>query len=245
MSRYDYIIEVSTPSVKVLKFNPHHDEKGRFASASGGGKYKAGVPMTIKTIRGEEKTVTPSGKFATGKEWSDKDWDFYVRSQEADLLGAKNSHEYIEGVKHVYKPTQEGTANRDNFMWNTATVFQEQAKRPRGKPDYVSKTRDGKVSSEYWYTDEGVIRGSSHWGIDVASCDWAISSVKGKSDEITHTSKLYGFAKWSDFTQKTMNISVNGKEIGHTTFANTTGKDTCVIGGKTYSYNKFWGWEQN
>lgn len=206
-------------------------------------EYLAGVPTTIRTIRGEEKTITPAGKFVSGEEWSAEVWEQYLRAQEADLWNAETSHEYIESVKHIYKQTQEGTANKDNFMWNTAAVFQKQPKRPRRKPDYVSKTRDGKVSSEYWYTEEGVIRGSSHWGIDIASCDWGISSVKGSAYEITRTSKLYGFAKWSDFTQKTESVRVNGKEIGQTTFANTKGKDTCMIGGKTYFYNN-WGWQE-
>ena len=35
--------------------------------------------------------------------------------------------------------------------------------RPARKPDYISLTRRGEISSEYWYSEEGVIRCSQHW----------------------------------------------------------------------------------
>jgi len=48
----------------------------------------------------------------------------------------------------------------------------------------------GKISSEYWYSEEGVIRKSDHWGV-VATCEWNINEGE------------VGFAKWNNFTLKT------------------------------------------
>ena len=75
--------------------------------------------------------------------------------------------------------------------------------RPKRKPDYVSRSRDGKVSSEYWYSDDGVIRGSAHWGLNIRSCDWAFEGHVIRRDGVTNTSKLYGFCAWEDFVYKT------------------------------------------
>lgn len=129
-------------------------------------------------------------------------------------------------------------------MWNTAAEFKERKTRPGRKPDYVSRNkRTGEVSSEYWYTKDGVIRGSNHWGPEVGSCDWALDGITGAkgrdvfnpgSELYVGSSKRYGQAKWSDFTQKTENIVVGGKVIGTTNFENTTGKETVKVGEKEY-----------
>lgn len=129
-------------------------------------------------------------------------------------------------------------------MWNTAAEFKERKTRPGRKPDYVSRNkRTGEVSSEYWYTKDGVIRGSNHWGPEVGSCDWALDGITGAkgrdvfnpgSELYVGSSKRYGKAKWSDFTQKTENIVVGGKVIGTTNFENTTGKETVKVGEKEY-----------
>lgn len=170
---------------------------------------------------------------------SQKELGLWKRRQEAEEWSVDDSHQAVKAAKHVYGPLQKGTANRDNFMWNTVAEFESVPKRPRRKPDYTSTDRNGKVSSEYWYEPDGVIRGSKHWGVGVASCDWAIEGVAGKGSEITMTNKLYGKAKWEDFTQKTRDVkTTDGKVIGETNFENTTEKNTVKIGGKEYEYNR-------
>ena len=79
--------------------------------------------------------------------------------------------------------------NRDNYYNNTYAVFKG-CKRPRRKPDYVSRNMDGEISSEYWYGSKGdyVIRCSKHWSSPnncflskplfrcgrIASCYWEL-----------------------------------------------------------------------
>lgn len=59
---------------------------------------------------------------------------------------------------------------------------------------FLVQEKKGCLSSEYWYTKEGVIRGSDHWG-QVASCQWNLPEW----DEISEY-WVYAFCKWSDFT---------------------------------------------
>ena len=60
------------------------------------------------------------------------------------------------------------------------TDFKEISKRPKGKPDYVSyyfdKTGKRKISSEYWYNENGAVRESDHWGEGISS--WAVINVE-------------------------------------------------------------------
>ena len=62
----------------------------------------------------------------------------------------------------------------------TLTDSKEISKRPKGKPDYVSyyfnKIGKRKISSEYWYNENGVVRGSDHWGEGISS--WAVINVE-------------------------------------------------------------------
>ncbi len=89
---------------------------------------------------------------------------------------------------------------KDNFFKSTEANF-TRVERPERKPDYTSYSKywakSGRVSSEYWYTDEGVIRGSDHWGKFIASCDWYLDGEDGLFPDFQ-----YGFAKWDDFTDK-------------------------------------------
>lgn len=197
--------------------------------------------ITVTTIRGETKTITGAGKnLLTGETWNEEQWERWKRGMEADYIGAETTHEAIESEKYLYAPYQEGTANAENFMWNTVAMFEGVKGRPRRNPDYVSYSRDGKVSSEYWYTDDGVIRGSKHWGENVASCDWGHSSVTGRAGSLSHTNKIYGKAKWTEFVQKPEVISTaDGKELGRTNFNNTTGRGEVIVDGKEYVYDRF------
>lgn len=141
--------------------------------------------------------------------------------ENATMLSLDDKKSEILGeVRQFYSKYQDGQANKENYFVNTIAEFESEKGRPKRKPDYVSYTRDGKVSSEYWYGDDGVIRGSKHWGTGVASCDWYI---KGQGTNM-HGRKQYAKAKWSDFTQKTQ-IATNA-ETGKaliSTFRNTIG----------------------
>ena len=54
--------------------------------------------------------------------------------------------------------------------------------------DYLVQT--DRISSRYWYTNEGVFRASDHWG-NSASCFWELENQ-------TEQSKV-GFCYWKDF----------------------------------------------
>ena len=102
-----------------------------------------------------------------------------------------------------YKAITPVTANSDNFFRDSIARFEERKTRPRRPADYTSYTRYGEVSSEYWYTSDGVIRGSNHWGNGIRSCDWALGDLRLNDDAVTVSSKkLYGFCRWNDFAFK-------------------------------------------
>ena len=128
-----------------------------------------------------------------------------------NLYEAKNEQERFDKTYEFYSKYQVGVANKDNFYYNSIAKFEDIGGRPKRPPDYVSYTRDGKVSSEYWYEGDTVIRGSDHWGNGVASCDWSISSKNvTESERISKTSKRYGKVKYSDIKFKTEVIEING-----------------------------------
>lgn len=108
--------------------------------------------------------------------------------------------------------------NSDNFFKNTQAVFVN-AKHPNREPDYVSTDRNGYASSNYWYTNEGVYRMSSHWSLiyynskrcrmgngscyecfDIASCFWLFDTSNDYNANC-------GFCPWSDF------LPFNGKDL--------------------------------
>jgi hypothetical protein len=62
--------------------------------------------------------------------------------------------------------------NRSNFYIASVGVFKE-GFTPKEKPDYVSRTKDGAISSEYWFTEFFLIRRSNHWG-QAAGCFWRL-----------------------------------------------------------------------
>ena len=100
--------------------------------------------------------------------------------------------------------------NKDTFYLNTKATFKG-CRRPSRKPDYTSFDRDGNISSEYWYTKDGVYRNSNHWSIiylngkdvcfldmkhsftckKISSCFWRLNCSKSKT--------TCGFASWSAF----------------------------------------------
>ena len=53
-----------------------------------------------------------------------------------------------------------------------------------------------KISSSYWYTEEGVYRKSDHWG-KCGNCHWTIDGEELNSEE-----EIVGFCRWEDFDQE-------------------------------------------
>lgn len=51
---------------------------------------------------------------------------------------------------------------KEDFFLGTIAKFKG-CKPPKRKPDFVSYNKYGEISSEYWYTDNAVIRRSNHW----------------------------------------------------------------------------------
>lgn len=136
------------------------------------------------------------------------------------IFFAESKAEILGLAKDFYAKYQKGIADEDNFYLNTIAEF-KLTKRPRRKPDFVSiSKRDGKTSSEYWYTENGVIRGSKHWGRGIASCDWYL---EGQGTDM-HGRKQYGMCSWKDFTQKT-ELRTDSFEMTAdlSSFENTTG----------------------
>ena len=201
------------------RYNENHDENGRFSDADSAG----GTPTG--DVAGLEAALQKAGDdLGFGR-------------------GPMDGNQTIEIEKQVYAPFQDGTANESQFFWNTVTTYKETT-RPDREPDYVSRDKFGITSSEYWYTDDGVIRGSGHWGTGVASCDWQLERANG--DKVggdiwgapDKTEDAYGFSKWSDFVQKTEVAKIDGKEY-LTTFRNTVGKEHLRINGKDYKFDKY------
>lgn len=166
----------------------------------------------VKSINNFLKQVKELDKETT-KLYSKYDWTTNKGEQ-------KIAEERFNLRKDFFENYQSGEANENNFFVNTMAEF-EKTERPNREPDYVSKDRNGHISSRYWYTDEGVIRGSNHWGNGVASCDWLL---KGSKQNMKGSQVKYGKAKWSDFVQKPEIIKSNGKLI-MSNFNNTIGKE--------------------
>lgn len=94
--------------------------------------------------------------------------------------------------------------NKNNFHQNTIGRFQI-VEIPNGKPDYISKTTWGDVSSIYYYKNDGVIRVSNHWG-GVASCQWNLEGLNQNGwDKCRKTEIKAGFISFEDL-QKNRNM---------------------------------------
>lgn len=72
------------------------------------------------------------------------------------------------GINATVKTYQQMPYDEDNFYLATMADWSP-CERPNREPDHESNS-----GSCYWYTPEGVIRESDHWGQGVASCDWYI-----------------------------------------------------------------------
>ena len=167
-----------------------------------------------RVLKRRENMIRTITFIGTGKSYAtdEKTFTFFEEQKSRPYT------ESFEVLLPFWKKYQDGIASADNFYINTYAVFKDLKRRPNRAPDFISYTRDGKKSSEYWYTKDGVIRGSTHWGRDIASCDWLLES--GKSGK--HMYKTYGEAKWADFVQKTEIVTKDGKAT-LSTFKNTIG----------------------
>ena len=152
-----------------------------------------------------------------------------------------DGYEHFSKAKELYQRYQSGIANKNNFYVDTLADFKEISKRPKGKPDYVSyyfdKTGKRKISSEYWYNENGVVRGSDHWGEGISSCDWYLDGKARKG------CKRYGEARWEEFTLQTKTVQYDGKEF-LTAFDNSYGKNSLgkaiyKIGDDYINYDKY------
>ena len=96
-------------------------------------------------------------------------------------------------------------ANENNFFENSVGFWEQKSSAPRREADYVSyDRRTGKVSSRYWYTEQGVYRKSNHWGSDVASCSWYIKGRRYSRDGVSVGKTETAFIAWKDLKAKGM-----------------------------------------
>lgn len=169
------------------------------------------------------------------------DVDRFLNDLRNAQLYQYNGYELFSKAKELYQRYQSGIANKNNFYVNTLADFKEISKRPKGKPDYVSyyfdKTGKRKISSEYWYNENGVVRGSDHWGEGISSCDWYLDGKARKGY------KRYGEARWEEFTLQTKTVQYDGKEF-LTAFDNSYGKNSLgkaiyKIGDDYINYDKY------
>jgi hypothetical protein len=96
------------------------------------------------------------------------------------LTMAKYSISYLEQVK--------GDANQENFFIRSQANWLS-CQLPAGDPAFVSNS-----GSSYWYTEDGVIRTSDHWGT-VATCRWTLDGGDAFFD-----APVAAFCRWEDIS---------------------------------------------
>ena len=181
------------------------------------------------------KEKHPGAKFSISVEEANRFEEEY-RSLE---LWKLDEEESFDAQMEFYSKWQKGVADKDTLFYNTMCDWKSRKSRPKGKPDYVSRTRDGRVSSEYWYTDDGVIRGSNHWGKGVASCDWIVDGNRAQKYGLSKGEKIYAKASWGDFVFKTRSVVINGDNY-LVNFDNTAGKGNVRTDDDyEYTYNPY------
>ena len=89
--------------------------------------------------------------------------------------------------------------NKSNFFKNTRATFKE-CERPEKPADYVSVFEECKISSRYWFINDGVVRESKHWGKNVSSCSWYLDSLPKENMRISK--RKYGFCEFKNFEKK-------------------------------------------
>lgn len=192
--------------------------------------------ISLETERSDDTSYSqPGAKFSISVEEANRFEEEY-RSLE---LWKLDEEESFDAQMEFYSKWQKGVADKDTFFYNTMCDWKSRKSRPKGKPDYVSRTRDGRVSSEYWYTDDGVIRGSNHWGKGVASCDWIVDGNRAQKYGLSKGEKIYAKASWGDFVFKTRSVVINGDNY-LVNFDNTAGKGNVRTDDDyEYTYNPY------
>ena len=93
--------------------------------------------------------------------------------------------------------------NRDNFYKFTDGHFTPCAI-PDRAPDYRS------ADSSYWYSDEGVVRQSDHWGRGIASCTWTLGDEPlAPCYRNKGLGQRSGFIPWGDFRDPERTVKVS------------------------------------
>ncbi len=130
----------------------------------------------------------------------------YLRDTYGTGTGLDSSPEDMYELASIFT---EDVATKDNYFLNSIGFWEVRKSRPRREPDYVSMNyhdfrHGGKVkkSSEYWYSSDGVIRGSDHWGSDVASCSWYLLGQSYKNYGVKSGYKTYAYISWKDLKAK-------------------------------------------
>lgn len=96
--------------------------------------------------------------------------------------------------------------DKTNYSKCTIVDFKKVNNAPNKKPDYISyqklnlepitgediKVNSDIISSEYWFSKDGLYRKSDHWGF-VGNCYWGIDKK-----ELIFKNPVIGFAKWND-----------------------------------------------
>jgi hypothetical protein len=88
-----------------------------------------------------------------------------------------------------------GPIEKINFFTSTVADFASVPGHPARPADHESES-----GSRYWYSDEGVVRESDHWGHGVASCDWYLDG--GEYGWGAESAPVCGFCAWDGFTRK-------------------------------------------
>lgn len=88
-----------------------------------------------------------------------------------------------------------------NFHLQTKGCFSK-CNTPESQPDYISLDRTGNVSSRYWYTKNGVVRSSNHWG-RVASCVWTLKGFSTRINECEFCIETSGYISFLDLEKST------------------------------------------
>lgn len=91
---------------------------------------------------------------------------------------------------------------RDNFYKFTDGHFTP-CPVPDREPDYHSK------SSSYWFSKEGVIRQSDHWGRGIAACTWTLGEEpEAPCFKNKGLGQRCGFISWNDFHDPDRTVKV-------------------------------------
>lgn len=126
-----------------------------------------------------------------------EDVDFWEEVQRA----AYPLFEDADGNWH--RADQNDNIGRDNFYKFTNGHFAP-CSIPDREPDYRTK------NSSYWFSDEGVVRLSDHWGTGIASCSWTLGD---EPVERCHRNKALGqrsgFIAWKDFDTPQVTLKVS------------------------------------